>query len=89
MFERYERLDNEASSKKEGSGLGLCIVKSIIDYFGGSIKVQSSIGDGTTFIISLPILNVNEQDLVEINNINIETQDLDSKVLVEMSDARI
>ena len=39
----------------EGSGLGLDIVKKIIDKHGGEIKVQSEIGEGTTFIIKIPI----------------------------------
>lgn len=40
----------------EGSGLGLDIVKKIIDKHGGSINVKSEIGEGSTFIIKLPLI---------------------------------
>jgi C4-dicarboxylate-specific signal transduction histidine kinase len=43
------------TTKKEGSGLGLTIVKEIIEDYGGSIElVQSELGNGTTFRIFLP-----------------------------------
>jgi signal transduction histidine kinase len=41
--------------KKEGTGLGLSITKKIIEEHGGSITVESDIGEGAKFIISLPI----------------------------------
>ena len=39
----------------EGSGLGLDIVKKIVDKHNGSINVQSKLGEGSTFIIQLPL----------------------------------
>ena len=41
--------------KKEGTGLGLAITKKIIESHNGTIAVQSSLGEGTTFIVTLPI----------------------------------
>jgi len=43
------------TTKKRGTGLGLSIVRQIIDLHGGSIKVESEIGKGTTFRIELPV----------------------------------
>ncbi len=51
-FERFYRVD--ASGNIPGTGLGLCIVKEIVDLHGGRIDLQSEIGRGTTVTIWLP-----------------------------------
>jgi signal transduction histidine kinase len=43
------------TTKKDGSGLGLIIVRQIISAHGGSITYESRVGEGTTFRISLPM----------------------------------
>jgi signal transduction histidine kinase len=53
IFTRFYQIDK--SHSQEGSGLGLSIVKSIIDLSGGKIEVESKENSGTTFIIKLPI----------------------------------
>lgn len=45
---------NESQSKKEGSGLGLSIAKTLTQYLDGDIQVESELGKGTTFILTLP-----------------------------------
>lgn len=55
IFDRFYRVDS--SRKKDGTGLGLSIVKQIIDLHGGKIKVDSLVGEGTTFTILLPYIN--------------------------------
>ena len=51
VFERFYRADESRSRATGGSGIGLAIVKGIIDAHGGTIAVQSEVGQGTTFII--------------------------------------
>ena len=55
IFEKFFQADNQASASAKGTGLGLAIAKSIVNAHGGSISVESSVGTGTTFAISLPI----------------------------------
>lgn len=54
IFERFYRVQGQSSETIEGTGLGLSIVKHIIDKHGGEIKVDSIVGSGTTFTITLP-----------------------------------
>lgn len=52
IFDRFYRVDS--SRKSDGTGLGLSIVKQIIELHGGKIKVDSKVGEGTAFTITLP-----------------------------------
>jgi two-component system phosphate regulon sensor histidine kinase PhoR len=53
LFERFYRAKNVTIAEIPGSGIGLYIVKSIVDELGGSIRVESIVDQGTTFIVSL------------------------------------
>ncbi|SPF36163.1 Histidine kinase [Candidatus Desulfosporosinus infrequens] len=54
IFERFYRVDKARSHEKEGTGLGLAIADWIIKSHQGTVKVSSSPGVGTTFVVSLP-----------------------------------
>ncbi|MGH2385553.1 MAG: sensor histidine kinase, partial [Candidatus Limnocylindria bacterium] len=54
VFERFYRGTNTGDARASGSGLGLAIVRSIVDMHGGEIDVASIVGEGTTFVITLP-----------------------------------
>ena len=51
LFERFYRVDKSRSKKAGGTGLGLSIVKHIAALFGSDLKVESRIGEGTTFFV--------------------------------------
>lgn len=55
LFQQFERAANVGNIK--GSGLGLCVVKHIVDLHGGTISVESAIGKGTAFTVALPLYN--------------------------------
>jgi two-component system OmpR family sensor kinase len=55
IFERFYRGDTSRSRTTGNSGLGMAIVKSIVEGHGGSIDVQSQVGEGTLFTVRLPL----------------------------------
>jgi signal transduction histidine kinase len=59
------------TSKKEGHGIGLALVKRFVDNFGGSVSVESELGRGTTFHLKLPLADahtVNDEPPPPLNN---------------------
>jgi signal transduction histidine kinase len=54
IFERFYRVERSRSRKSGGTGLGLAIAREIVEAFGGRIEIKSKLGEGTTFIITLP-----------------------------------
>lgn len=55
IFVPFERVSNSTTSKIEGTGLGMAIVKKLIDQMGGEIVVQSEEGVGSKFFVKLPL----------------------------------
>ncbi len=55
IFDRFTQLNDPTQGKPTGSGLGLFITKEIIEHHKGSISVESTVGNGATFIVKLPI----------------------------------
>jgi signal transduction histidine kinase len=56
IFERFYRVDKSRTRATGGSGLGLTITKRLIEAHGGTIKVESKPGQGSTFTFSLPVI---------------------------------
>lgn len=54
IFEEFSREYTSTENKIEGTGLGMPIVKKLIDFMGGTIEVESELGKGSTFIITIP-----------------------------------
>lgn len=55
IFERFYRIDNALTRETQGAGLGLYIVRSIVEAHGGRIWAESEAGKGTTFSFELPL----------------------------------
>ena len=84
IFERFGQANNILSRRCEGSGIGLSLVKSIIEMHGGNISVVSELGKGSEFIFNLPINILEEENVIvdcdssdyHIEKCNIEFSDI-------------
>ncbi len=55
IFDPFKQADSGATRKFQGSGLGLSITRQLCELMGGSIRVESTLGEGSTFIVELPL----------------------------------
>ena len=62
VFERFYRVDKARSRESGGSGLGLAIVRAMVERNNGEIHLQSTIGKGTTFTVSFPCFDLDDNE---------------------------
>ena len=62
LFERFYRVDKARARKTGGSGLGLSIVRNMLERNNGSIGVTSTLGEGTVFTVNLPVFDTEEAE---------------------------
>ena len=62
IFERYAQIDNKLTRRFNGSGIGLSLVKSLVEMHQGQIYVESKVNEGSRFIIRLPIRQVEDKN---------------------------
>jgi signal transduction histidine kinase len=85
IFETFTQVDSSIRRNTEGSGIGLSLVKSLVEMQGGEISVKSQLGIGSEFIIKLPTKHMeSEFNLCNqgVNNVNDHVE----KIRIEFSD---
>ena len=65
IFEKFYRAEDTLKAKTKGHGLGLSIVKNLVELNGGTIEVESEESRGTTFLVSFPIIEEEEDEVFE------------------------
>ena len=85
IFERFIQVDKSLTRNREGSGIGLSLVKALVELHQGSISVKSSPGAGSEFIIQLPVKLVEDcSEVIETQRLT--AQDNIEKIDIEFSD---
>jgi two-component system, sensor histidine kinase len=58
IFKEFTQLDTSRSRRYEGAGMGLAIVRGLVELFGGTIDTKSRVGEGTRFTVRIPVTRV-------------------------------
>ncbi|MDY2735845.1 sensor histidine kinase [Intestinibacter sp.] len=80
IFDRFERMKDNNAVIKEGSGIGLSIVKQLVKALNGEIEIESQIGKGTTVRLTFKKSGEVSEEIYDVS------QDLEEKVKLELSD---
>jgi len=85
IFQRFRQIDKSFTRKCEGSGIGLYLVRSLVEMHGGTIEVKSEYGKGSEFIVKLPLRLLEDDETaataedassVCVDRVNIEFSDI-------------
>lgn len=84
VFEKFTQADSTTTRRYGGSGLGLTISRQLAELMGGSISVESDLGNGSTFVAVLPLLRADASDYQSVGATveNTPTMDFDISVLL-------
>lgn len=86
IFDEFARESNTTEAKIEGTGLGMPIVKRLVELMHGTIEVKSRKGEGTTFIVTIPHRIADRTDLVERTDTVVDPAMFDGKRILLAED---
>jgi len=76
IFDRFKQVDKSLSRNAEGTGIGLSLVKSIVELHGGNISVESKVGKGSKFTVIIPTKMVMEENKLFNNNMKNKSESI-------------
>ena len=86
IFERFQKVDTSLSRQSEGSGIGLSLVKSLVEIQGGTIICNSKINKGTEFLVTLPLIDGEDNLSSNMEKHILYEKDSNEIVNIEFSD---
>lgn len=85
IFERFYQVDTSAIRAYEGTGIGLALVKELVELQEGSISVSSTVGEGSTFKVMLPIQLVSPEEITD----PLEDEDKPKRLEIEIRPSKV
>jgi signal transduction histidine kinase len=82
IFDRFKQVDKSLSRNTEGTGVGLSLVKSIVELHGGNIHAQSEFGKGSKFTVMIPSSEIFQENMIYCSKFGSS----DENIRVELSD---
>ncbi|MDO4535020.1 MAG: PAS domain-containing sensor histidine kinase [Clostridium perfringens] len=86
IFDRFVQGDKSLNRKKEGSGIGLALVKSLVEFHSGTIEINKEYKNGSEFIVKLPNVKIHEKKPKRKNIIDGNGKEIIEKINIEFSD---
>ena len=86
IFKRFVQEDKSLNRKKEGSGIGLALVKSLVELHNGQVYLEKGTEEGSEFVVKLPNVRIESQKENDNKIIDVENKPLVQKIHIEFSD---
>ncbi|HMK06921.1 MAG TPA: ATP-binding protein, partial [Flavobacterium sp.] len=88
IFDRFKRVESDASIKAGGLGLGLAISKAYVEMLGGTISLESKLGKGSAFTFTIPLVYADVQKILvrPMNTVEVSKGDEDGTILIAEDD---
>lgn len=86
IFQRFEKVDKSLSRNAEGSGIGLSLVKSLVEMQGGTINFNSKIDEGTEFLMIFPVVEEGLEEASTAEKVRICEKSIIEAIEIEFSD---
>ena len=86
LFDEFSREKHGADNKIQGTGLGMPIVKRLVDLMGGTISVESELGKGTTLVITIPHRIAHVEDMERDEVAVVDTKQFEGKRILLAED---
>ena len=88
VFEEFAQLENQLQAGIRGTGLGLPIARRLTEILGGEIAVESTLGEGSTFTVTVPITHPDAQEMKRVEAQSLQRDPQRAPVLVVEDDRR-
>ncbi|HEX9062171.1 MAG TPA: ATP-binding protein, partial [Clostridia bacterium] len=85
IFECFGQVDSSLTRQAEGTGIGLSLVKTLVEGMNGTITVESEVGKGSTFVVTLPITRLKRM-MPETNIVDLKDRRITNAAAIEFSD---